>query len=107
MQWAAWYTGGRFYSSRRGDDWVRLPSTGLLWITQYHPDGTRTMYNGGDWYWWDAAEQKFRYTPSEHWDRHLPPPELSCLSCYKRGDSVSDEEFLRVKDAAWAAREIP
>lgn len=95
MIWRAWYTEGCVYSSDE-TEWTQLPSTGLVWITVYRETG-RTHYNGGDWYWIEGDE--IRYLPSEGWDGWIPRPK-GCLTCIKRGDRVSDEEFFRIQGEA-------
>ena len=108
-QWMAWYTGGRVFRGLAVDEWKALPPVGLLWVTVWNAPGERTFFDGGDWYWWDADRQRFRYLPSGEWGTEQPCPDVSCLSCLKRGAGVSDEEFEFVrrdalKERLWRSR---
>lgn len=99
MNWRAWYTEGRVYTSDE-TDWLKLPSDGLVWVTVYRDTG-KTHYNGGDWYWIEG--DRVRYVPSREWGVDEPRPDVACLSCVKRGAGVPDEEFRKIAIEAWGS----
>lgn len=98
LGWRAWYTEGRTFEGRTGEEFLRLPAEGVLWITLYYID-RRVHFSGGDWYVWTG--DGVRYVASGAWGTWQPRPD-GCLSCIKKGAGVSDEEFARVQYDAWA-----
>lgn len=99
MKLRVWYSEGRVYDVTSVDDWKSLPAEGLLWITVFHPDSTRTFYSTGDWYY--LEDNKIKYISGE-WGPWKPRPNILCLDCVKRGIGVNNEEWEKVKSEALA-----
>lgn len=100
MRWRAWYA-DRAYDSK-ATAWSDLPADGLQVAIEYHEDGTRTIFDGGDWYWLEGGH--LHSVPSgAEWGTWQEPPDVSCLSCIKRGTRLDDAAYLAIADLAKAA----
>lgn len=95
MKWRAWFTRNREFIGEGHAHFLRLPATGAIRFNLYCETGF-TSYDGADWYWSEGGTIK--KIPSQSWDGYEPKPLVSCASCVKRGDAVSDEEFARVSE---------
>lgn len=94
----AYYSGERVFELHAPWQWFALPESGVLVIVEYRPTG-KGLYAGGDWYW--LVDGQVYYRSSAGYDgTWVEPPHLSCKSCLKRGDAVSDTEFQAAYKAA-------
>lgn len=97
LRFRAWYR-DETYNGSTLSDFKALPEDGLVVLVALYDTG-RTIFDGGDWYYWTNG--RIRYVPSVEWGRDEPRPDIQCLDCVKHGVGVPDDEFERILAEAW------
>ena len=96
MEWTAYYE--NFVVRSEANTWTEIPD-GIVVLVERLP-GRRNFYKG-DWYYIDNGEigRVPPTSPGEPWGEK---PVIDCVSCVKKGASVSDERFEEIYSNAWA-----
>lgn len=89
----AWYTEGRIFDGESFEDWQALPEDGVLTVMLWHPDGTRRVEQGNDFYF---ATPDGVYGHNDQPDNEDRYPGASV----KRGKWTTDAEMERVATEA-------
>jgi len=95
-EWTAFYPDGIILRSE-DHSWLDIPE-GIV-ITVERLLGRRNLWKG-DWVYIDEGEFG-RVPPTSLGEPWAEKPNISCVSCVKKGVLVSDEEYQSIHDLAW------